>query len=70
MNKLERIKTTYSAETYYLNLSCFNLKALLNEGVCAGFSVVLQTLLDLVGIECNIIDSTCHQFNQVKINNK
>ena len=66
----ERMKVAYTTETYYFDMSCFNLKALLDKGVCAGFSIVLQTILDLVGIECNVIDSTCHEFNQVKINNK
>ena len=69
----ERIK---NAVDYYGNernmiLPYFNLYSLVEgEAVCSGFSIVLKTLLEMVGIECNLIDSTKHQFNQVKINNK
>ena len=50
---------------------------LLNKkGVCRGYAVILKNILDIVGIESNILhsrfsdDKTGHAFNQVKINGK
>lgn len=54
-----------------------NLMVLLNKkGVCRGYAVILKNILDIVGIESNILhsrvvdDKTGHAFNQVKINGK
>ena len=54
-----------------------NLLSLLNKkGVCVGYSVVLKFLLNIMGIESNVVSSRKnlkgdgHAFNQVKINNK
>ncbi len=54
-----------------------NLMVLLNKkGVCRGYAVILKNILDIVGIESNILhsrpvdDKITHAFNQVKINGK
>lgn len=69
---LERVESVIGIEENHIfNISYFNLYSLIDGvGVCAAFSIVLKTLLELVGIECNLIDTTKHQFNQVKVNNK
>jgi len=54
-----------------------NLLSLLNKkGVCVGYAVALKLLLNIMGIESNVVSSKKglngdgHSFNQVKINNK
>ena len=57
------------------NSTSRNLMTLINKkGVCAGYSVVLKNILDIVGIESKYIGSETskkgisHAYNQVKIN--
>ena len=70
---LSKIMPTVNSQTSEdeIDLSCFTLNSLITgDGVCSGFAKTLKELLNLVGIECNIMKSTRHQYNQVKINNK
>ena len=53
-----------------------NLMVLLNrKGVCQGIALALKFVLNVCGIECNIVSSivfneSCHAYNQIKINEK
>lgn len=61
----------FESEDLSTNLSDHNLYSLITKkGVCQGYSQVLQTLLEFAGIKCNIINSTRHQYNQVRLNDK
>ena len=67
----------YSLETKNIESVLRNMMVLINKNaICTGFAVVLKNLLDMVGIDCEILVSKLignyeiHVFNQVKIDGK
>ena len=70
---LNKVKSSveYDLSEDIVTLSDFTLYSIIaGKAVCSGYSKLLKELLNLVGIESNVLKSTRHQYNQVKINNK
>ncbi len=68
---MEKVKRIEATELYKTVSEMHNLCSLITkEAVCMGFSYILYTVFEMLGMDCELINAFNHQFVQTKVNGK